>query len=157
MIKYPGNQLKDGTATPSGRGRGSKSNSRSNTPRGRGRGNINHLSSSKDGVNNSFGSLIGRGRGGLGDQPAKRRGGIGDSPRGRGRGRGFKLRPDAPLSALLFQERPLLRPIKFVPSVHTRVLFQEEEEIFQAVAEEVGKSWVFTAKPIRHDIPTLHR
>ncbi|KAG5350840.1 hypothetical protein C0989_009063, partial [Termitomyces sp. Mn162] len=81
-----------------------------------------------------------RGRGGPDDQPPRRHGGIGDSPRGRGRGRGgTKLRPDAPLSALLFQERPLLRPIKFVPSVHTRVLFEEEEEIFQAVVEEIGE------------------
>ncbi|KAG6853033.1 hypothetical protein C0991_007325 [Blastosporella zonata] len=67
--------------------------------------------------------------------------GIGDnSPRGRGKGRGgSKLRPDAPLSDLLFHERPLLRPIIFVPSVHTKTLFQEEEEILQAVVEEVGE------------------
>ncbi|KNZ82050.1 Protein SQS1 [Termitomyces sp. J132] len=135
------NQFKSGTTTPRGRGRrGSNSNSGSNTPRGRGRGNLNDSYSSKSGVYNFYNSPIGRGRGGPDDQPPKRRGGIGDSPRGRGRGRGgSKLRPDAPLSALLFQERPLLRPIKFVPSVHTRVLFEEEEEIFQAVVEEIGE------------------
>ncbi|KAG6879360.1 hypothetical protein C0992_003278 [Termitomyces sp. T32_za158] len=130
------NQLKDGTSTP-GRGRGSRSNSGANTPRGRGK--FNNPSFSTDGACNSFGSPVGRGRGGPGDKPPTRRGGIGDSPRGRGRGRGSKLRPDAPLSALLFQERPFLRPIKFVPSVYTKVLFQEEEEIFQAVVEEVGE------------------
>ncbi|KAJ7466888.1 hypothetical protein FB451DRAFT_1259422 [Mycena latifolia] len=62
-----------------------------------------------------------------------------DSPRGRGRGRGGpKLRPDAPLSKLLYEERPLLRPIKFVRSVHHATLFQEEEELLQAVVEDVG-------------------
>ncbi|KAG6818613.1 hypothetical protein H0H93_003443 [Arthromyces matolae] len=90
--------------------------------------------------------------------------GFGQSPRGRGRGRGgFKLRPDAPLSDLLFQERPFLRPIIFVPSVQTKVLFQEEEEIFQAVVEEVGeeeKSHVPTADRVLRvfsgrSIPTM--
>ncbi|KAF5376261.1 hypothetical protein D9615_008521 [Tricholomella constricta] len=36
-------------------------------------------------------------------------------------------------------ERPLLRPVVFVPSVYSRTLFQEEEEIFKAVVEEVGE------------------
>ena len=111
-------------ATP----RGSNSNSGSNTPRGPRRANFDKISSSNSGVYNTFGSQLGLGRG-----PRR-----GDESRGRG---GSKLRPDAPLSALLLQERPLLRPIKFVPSVHTKVLFQEEEEIFQAVVEEVGKPW----------------
>ncbi|GLB44985.1 putative R3H domain containing protein [Lyophyllum shimeji] len=100
-----------GPASRGGRGSGA------HIPRGRGRGAFGDDS-----------SLRGRGRG-VGDQ----------SPRGRGYGRGkSKLRPDAPLSGLLYQERPLLRPVKFVPSVYTRTLFQEEEEIFQAVVEEIG-------------------
>jgi hypothetical protein len=38
----------------------------------------------------------------------------------------------------LNQERPFLRPVAFVRSVHTRTLFQEEEDILQSVVEEVG-------------------
>lgn len=63
------------------------------------------------------------------------------SPRGkRGRGRGSRGRGggDGPLSKLLYEDRPYLRPIKFVPSVNTRILFQEQEEILKPVAEEVG-------------------
>ncbi|KAF9497928.1 hypothetical protein BDN71DRAFT_1443998 [Pleurotus eryngii] len=58
--------------------------------------------------------------------------------RGRGRGRGGMLRADAPLSKLLFQERPLLRPIKFVKSVNTPTLFQDEEEVFKPGVESAG-------------------
>ncbi|KAF8893608.1 hypothetical protein BD779DRAFT_1507251 [Infundibulicybe gibba] len=105
--------------SPSPRPNGhSTNNSGANTPkRGRGRG--------------------GRGRG---DSPLRRSPrGFGSPASGRGRGRGgSKLKPDAPLSNLLYQERPFLRPVIFVPSLHTRVLFQEEEEIFKAVVEEVG-------------------
>jgi hypothetical protein len=42
----------------------------------------------------------------------------------------------------LHQERPYLRPVIFVPSVYTRILFQEEEEILQPVVEEVGASFL---------------
>ncbi|KAF7375199.1 Protein SQS1 [Mycena sanguinolenta] len=64
-----------------------------------------------------------------------------DSPRGRGRGRGGpKLGPDAPLSKLLDNERPLLRPIKFVPSMYHATLFEEEEELFQPIVEDVDDS-----------------
>ncbi|KAF4597846.1 hypothetical protein EYR38_006237 [Pleurotus pulmonarius] len=58
--------------------------------------------------------------------------------RGRGRGRGGMLRSDAPLSKLLFQERPLLRPVKFVKSVNTPTLFQDEEEVFKPGVESAG-------------------
>ncbi|KAK0445434.1 hypothetical protein EV421DRAFT_1796547 [Armillaria borealis] len=63
------------------------------------------------------------------------------SPRGKGgRGRGLRGRGrgDGPLSKLLYEDRPFLRPIKFVPSVNSRILFQEQEEILQPVVEEVG-------------------
>ncbi|KAG5643307.1 hypothetical protein DXG03_001191 [Asterophora parasitica] len=109
-----------GTASPRGRGRGqrSKPNYGLNKPRGRGRGGSNDYQSPR-----------GRGRGGIGD----------NSPRGRGDGRGgSQLRRDGPLSGLLYQERPLLRPVIFIPSVLTKTLFQEEEEIFKAIVEEVG-------------------
>ncbi|KAJ7502588.1 hypothetical protein B0H11DRAFT_2223502 [Mycena galericulata] len=76
------------------------------------------------------------------ESPRGRGRGRGDeSPRdwGRGRGRGGpRLRPDAPLSKLLYEERPFLRPIKFVPAVHHATLFQEEEELFQPLVEDVG-------------------
>ena len=82
------------------------------------------------------------------------RGGLG-SPRGRGTGRGNvidpraktfgqgrnlagKLNAGAPLSKLLYEDRPFLRPIKFVRSVHTATLFQKEDEIFQPVVESAG-------------------
>ncbi|KAG6815705.1 hypothetical protein H0H87_012089, partial [Tephrocybe sp. NHM501043] len=127
--------IRQGTVSPRARGRGrggSNSNSGSKTPRGRGKG--------RGGTSNDFTSP--RGRGGFNDFGSPRGpAGISDnSPRGgRGRGRGgSKLGRDAPLSDLLFQERPLLRPIVFVPSVHTKTLFQEEEDILQAVVEEVG-------------------
>ena len=75
------------------------------------------------------------------------------SPRGRGRGwavegigsskkmsGGGPIRPNTTLSNLLYQERPLLRPIIFVPSVYTRVLFQnDDDELLKPVMEDVGK------------------
>ena len=45
---------------------------------------------------------------------------------------------NAPLSSLLYEERPLLRPIVFVRSTLTATLFQEEEEIFEPGVEEIG-------------------
>ncbi|KAJ6526928.1 hypothetical protein DFH09DRAFT_1264106 [Mycena vulgaris] len=109
---YPDNSTnRGGYASPGSRGRGLGSPSRGHeSPRGRGRGR------------GDFDSP--RGRGDFG---------------GRGRGRGGpRLRPDAPLSKLLYEERPLLRPIKFVRSVHHATLFQEEEELLQPVVEDVG-------------------
>ena len=68
--------------------------------------------------------------------------GIGISPNGRGRGGGGggfqRLRPDAPLTSLLYQERPLLRPIVFVPSTLKPVLFDQVEDLLKPVVEEVG-------------------
>ena len=94
------------------------------TPRGRGRG----------AGSDWYPSGGRRGKGGIGDT----------SPRGRGKGRhaggGSRLRPDAaPLSSLLYEERPLLRPVVFVRSVLTTTLFEEEDEIFRPVTEEIGE------------------
>ena len=48
------------------------------------------------------------------------------------------------LSSLLLQERPLLKPIMFVPSTETRFLFQNEEELLQPTVESVGGcTWIF--------------
>ncbi|PPQ97928.1 hypothetical protein CVT26_002973 [Gymnopilus dilepis] len=109
----------NGRSTPRGRGRGgpgrgSGPNSGSATPsRGRGRGN-------------DF-QPRGRGRGQPDYRPGGRRSdiGIGASPRGRG---GGPFRRADTLSGLLYQERPLLRPIIFVPSVLTKVLFEENDD-----------------------------
>ena len=103
-----------GMATPRGRGRGAGSDSYPSRSRGLG------------------------GKGGIGDT----------SPRGRGKGRhgggGSRLLSDAaPLSSLLYQERPLLRPVVFVRSVLSSTLFQEEDEIFKPVTEEVGEEFSF--------------
>lgn len=50
------------------------------------------------------------------------------------------MRAGVPLSKLLNEDRPLLRPVIFVRSVHTATLFREEEEILKPLAEEVGQS-----------------
>ncbi|KAL0957062.1 hypothetical protein HGRIS_003160 [Hohenbuehelia grisea] len=98
-------------------------NSGVNTPRGRGRG-------------------WGRGRGQEIFEPSsdsRGRGSFDHSPSFRGRGRGSaKLRADAPLSKLLWQERPLLKPIVFVRSVHTATLFEEKDEVFKPIVESAG-------------------
>lgn len=78
-------------------------------------------------------------------------------PRGRGRGRGdlnyqyqsprekkggprgSKLPHDAPLSKLLYGERPFLKPVIFVPSVHTRILFEQEEDLLQPQVKGIGQ------------------
>ncbi|KDR67781.1 hypothetical protein GALMADRAFT_257616 [Galerina marginata CBS 339.88] len=118
-----------GNTTPRGRGRGggrggqlSGPNSGTTTPnRGRGRGHD---------------SPRGRGRGQPDFHAGGRRSDIGiGSPRGRGGG-GPQRRSDT-LSGLLYQERPFLRPIVFVPSVLTKVLFQEDEELLKPGVEEV--------------------
>lgn len=113
-------------------------NQRATPPRGRGSGRGSFSGSITPNRGRDF--PVGRGRGrGRGDQHDS---GYQSSPgrgRGRGQGRGgSKLRQDAPLSSLLYQERPYLRPVVFVRSVYTRTLFQEEEEILQPVVEEVG-------------------
>ncbi|CCL98192.1 uncharacterized protein FIBRA_00186 [Fibroporia radiculosa] len=107
------------------------------TPRGRGRARGR-------GIPNVFtihlrGSESPRGQGrGRGDiRNASPRG----NSRGGGRGAGYlnsKLRVDAPLSKLLFEDRPLLKPIVFVRSVHTATLFQSEDDILQPVSESAA-------------------
>lgn len=42
------------------------------------------------------------------------------------------------MSKLLYEDRPYLKPVKFVRSVHTATLFENEEDIFQSVVETVG-------------------
>ena len=105
---------KSGTTTP-------------NRARGRGRG--------------GYDSPRGRGRGQFdsGGRGRRRDFGIGSSPKGPGRG-GM---PDT-LSNRLYLERPFLRPIKFVPSVLSKVLFQQEEdeELLKPGVEEVG-TWLY--------------
>ncbi len=50
-----------------------------------------------------------------------------------------KLQAGYPLAKVLYEDRPLLKPIVFVRSTLTATLFKEEEEILQPLAEEVGK------------------
>ena len=131
----------------------------------------------------SFNTPRGRGRGRGGDRAPNGRGlpgwSLHNGPRGRGRGRGddrgtptgptssrgrgigydnpglrMKLNPDAPLSALLYASRPLLRPIKFVPSIHTRTLFEEIDDIIQPTAVDIG--W-FSFIKFRHTVWIMTR
>ncbi|KAJ7671180.1 hypothetical protein B0H17DRAFT_194764 [Mycena rosella] len=144
---YPDNSAnRGGYASPGARGRGTGSPARGyDAPRARGRGRGDYsygFDSSRGRGRGDYGFDAGRGRGrgdyGFDSGRGRGRGDYGyDSSRGRGRG-GSKLRPDAPLSKLLYEERPLLRPIKFVRSVHHATLFQEEEELLQPVVEDVG-------------------
>ena len=65
--------------------------------------------------------------------------GIGASPNVRGRGGGIqRSRLDAPLSRLLYEDRPLLRPIVFVPSTLNPILFDQDEDLLKPGVEEVG-------------------
>lgn len=65
--------------------------------------------------------------------------GASPSPNGRGRGRGTqKSRLDAPLTRLLYEDRPLLRPIVFVPSTLKPVLFDQDDDLLKPGVEEVG-------------------
>ncbi|KAF8727576.1 hypothetical protein AX14_007257, partial [Amanita brunnescens Koide BX004] len=47
------------------------------------------------------------------------------------------LGSSAPLSSLLYESRPLLRPILFVKSTMTPLLFQQEEELLQPTVEDI--------------------
>ena len=49
------------------------------------------------------------------------------------------MKAGVPLSKLLSEDRPYLRPIVFVRSVQTATLFEEEEDILKPLAEDVGK------------------
>lgn len=48
------------------------------------------------------------------------------------------LSRNASLSDLLYAERSLLRPVKFVPATHTPFLFQQSDDIFQPASECTG-------------------
>jgi hypothetical protein len=129
-----------------------------NSPRGRGRGGrgrANGSSTPRGGAKppRGFDTPRGRGRAGYsqyvpGDLEEAGVGrGQGSPGRGRGRGgRGFKSKvgAGAPLSKILYEDRPLLRPITFVRSALTATLFQQEEEILQPLTEEVGQFIYFS-------------
>lgn len=95
-----------------------------------------------------------RGRGKASYQATARGRSLGTASQLRGRGNiGMKRQPpnrDASLSDLLYFERPLLRPIKFVQATHTPFLFQESEEIFQSPS--TGNSMT-----VQSDVPTAER
>ena len=42
------------------------------------------------------------------------------------------------MTRLLYEDRPLLRPIVFVPSTLNRVLFDQDEDLLKPGVEEVG-------------------
>ncbi|KAK7692129.1 hypothetical protein QCA50_003748 [Cerrena zonata] len=113
---------KRGSYTPGSRGRGGGSGyptpRGTSTPRGRGRGNSGRQTPNYNGSPS-------RGRG----QPSFY------GPQ-RGRGSKSKSGPNAPLSKLLYEDRPMLKPIVFVRSVHTATLFKEEEDILKAAVEK---------------------
>ncbi|KAF9526875.1 hypothetical protein CPB83DRAFT_908087 [Crepidotus variabilis] len=129
-------------------------NDRPSTPgRGRGRGNFTPRGKGtpRGGTPGGSGSSTpnrGRGRGrGFGPRGGRHVEGIGSSPQSRG---GIS-RPNTTLSNLLYQERPLLKPIIFVPSVHSKVLFQDnDDELLKAIVEDVDDTE-------RSHVPTAER
>jgi hypothetical protein len=94
----------------------------------------------------------GSGQGAKGQENGGRggHGGGGNGGRGGFRGGGSSgpnTRGGPPLSvldrgfgrSLFHEERPLLRPIKFVRSIETATLFQETEELLELTARNPGK------------------
>lgn len=109
------------------------------TPRGRGGRKATVYQQFVEDPELEYGS--GRGRGGRSPR------GLGGDAYARGRGgRNLKskLHGGASLSKLLYEDRPLLRPIMFVPSLATPKLFQDEEELLQPLAEEAGELHVIS-------------
>ncbi|TFK20756.1 hypothetical protein FA15DRAFT_113239 [Coprinopsis marcescibilis] len=115
-----------------------RGNSNPQTP-SRGRGG-------RGGGGRGRGGPAGRGRGGPPQSSAPEP--SYSSPRGRGRGIGSPqasrvppkthLNAQQPLSSLLYNTRPLLRPVSFVRSQFSRVLFvDDEEEVAEEIIEEV--------------------
>ena len=96
---------------------------------------------SNNGPNRGSGTPRSRGRGGgSGYSTPRGRGRGGESSsyfsqRGRGSKRHSNFNGNAPLSKLLYEDRPFLKPIVFVRSVHTATLFEEEEDIIKATVE----------------------
>ncbi|KAI9571623.1 hypothetical protein HD554DRAFT_2168881 [Boletus coccyginus] len=104
---------RSGAGTPS---RGANSPWRgASTPRGRGRGSWR-----PDDGGDRFQS-----------GPPHRRLGLGSKAR-------TNIGRDAPLSSLLYSERPLLRPITFVRATLTPFLFQHSEDVLEPVADSAG-------------------
>ena len=52
-----------------------------------------------------------------------------------------RLQAGAPLAKVLYEDRPYLRPIKFVRSVLTATLFTKEEELIQPIQESSSMSF----------------
>ena len=124
-------------------------------PHGSGRGHTRNISEQylERNISNRARGRGFRGRGGGHPEFSYKRrhsdfGGIGASPRDRGRGgRTHKLRPDATLTGLLYEARPLLRPIVFVPSTLNPILFNQDEDLLKPGMEEVGmflQLYIFT-------------
>ncbi|KAJ2911575.1 hypothetical protein MD484_g8841, partial [Candolleomyces efflorescens] len=92
----------------------------------------------------SRGGARGRGRGGPPPsyEPAHRRtSGIGVSPQAKASSSTYRpVDANGTLSSLLYRERPLLRPIKFVPSIYSRVLFTYEDQEAEEQAEAERKA-----------------
>ncbi|KAL1704324.1 hypothetical protein EV121DRAFT_280507 [Schizophyllum commune] len=153
----PPNTARGGSGTPRGRGGRGRDSPRGGFA-GRARGNLRGRGNGTfSGRGTPRGSSTPRGnapprpeyaspmRGNAPSAPT--RGGMGARNR-----RGGKMGSyNAPLSSLLYEERPLLRPIVFVRSTLTATLFQEEEEIFEPGVEEIDdaeKSHVPTANRV---------
>ncbi|KAI8992915.1 hypothetical protein BD414DRAFT_437389 [Trametes punicea] len=96
--------------------------------RGRGRG-VHSLPGTGTNTPRQFATSNGRGRG-QGEST-----GTMQRTYGHGRGLASKLKAGAPLSKILYEDRPFLRPVIFVRSIYNPTLFQEEEDIFQPIVE----------------------
>ncbi|KAF8624629.1 hypothetical protein AX15_005783 [Amanita polypyramis BW_CC] len=100
---------------------------RSVTPRGRGRGHRGYRGVAPASGRSTPRAFQTRGRG---------HAGIGSPTQAKQQARA-KSGPNVPLSSLLYESRPLLRPIVFVRSTATPYLFQQEEELLKPAIEEV--------------------
>ena len=125
-----------GTSTPRGRGGPNTPSGRggSNTPRGRGGTDTPRHGPASRGTPNPARGTPPQGRGfGIGTSP----GGGTKTPHNSSANavyNGNYKNTNITLSNLLYTSRPLLRPVVFVPSVLTKVLFEEEagDELLKA-------------------------
>ena len=133
--------LKDAPSHFSCPGYDSNRGSFTSTGRGRGRGRVyNGRGKNNGSTPTSRANTPSRGRGNGGSFDGGRKHvGLGSPPQPVKQKPKSKWAKDAPLSSLLYETRPLLRPIVFVRSTVTPFLFQHEGELLKPGVEAAGQ------------------